>query len=84
MGLVLVLFTMASALVVIWTHEADGYIYLDAIGIYVSNHLRLFISIAAGFLVFVGVVGISVFLISVSGGYAAYSDLEFKREVKIS
>jgi beta-lactam-binding protein with PASTA domain len=40
---------------------------LDAIEGYVANHLRLFISMAAGILVFVGIIAVSVFFISVRG-----------------
>ena len=40
---------------------------LDAIEAYVANHLRLFISMAAGLLVFVGIIAVSVFFINVRG-----------------
>jgi beta-lactam-binding protein with PASTA domain len=40
---------------------------LDAIEDYVANHLRLFLSMAAGLLVFVGIVSIAVFFIYVRG-----------------
>ena len=40
---------------------------LEAIESYVSNHLRLFISMAAGILVFMGIVAVSVFFINVRG-----------------
>ena len=40
---------------------------LDAIESYVANHLRLFISMAAGLLLFVGIIAISVFFIHVRG-----------------
>jgi beta-lactam-binding protein with PASTA domain len=40
---------------------------LDAIEGYVSNHLRLFISMALGLLVFVGLIAISIFFIAVRG-----------------
>jgi beta-lactam-binding protein with PASTA domain len=40
---------------------------LDAIEGYVANHLRLFISMAVGLLVFVGIIAVSVFFISVRG-----------------
>ncbi|GHU68378.1 PASTA domain-containing protein [Spirochaetia bacterium] len=40
---------------------------LDAIEGYVANHLRLFISMAAGLLIFVGIIAVSVFFISVRG-----------------
>jgi beta-lactam-binding protein with PASTA domain len=40
---------------------------LDAIEGYVANHLRVFISMAAGLLALVGIVAISVFFISVRG-----------------
>ena len=40
---------------------------LDAIEGYVANHLRLFISMVAGLLVFVGVIAVLVFFISVRG-----------------
>jgi len=40
---------------------------LDSIESYVSNHLRLFISMAAGLILFVGIVAVSVFFISVRG-----------------
>jgi hypothetical protein len=39
----------------------------DAIEGYVSNHLRLFISMAAGLIVLVGIVAVSVFFINVRG-----------------
>ena len=46
-----------------------GFINLDleAIESYVANHLRLFISMAMGLLVFVGLVAVSVFFINVRG-----------------
>ena len=46
-----------------------GFINLDieAIESYVANHLRLFLSMAAGLLVFVGIVAVSVFFINVRG-----------------
>jgi eukaryotic-like serine/threonine-protein kinase len=40
---------------------------LDAIEGYVSNHLRLFLSMAAGLIVLVGLVAVSVFFINVRG-----------------
>jgi len=40
---------------------------LDAIESYVANHLRLFILMAAGLIVFVGIVALSVFFIYVRG-----------------
>ena len=40
---------------------------LEAIESYVANHLRLFLSMAAGLLVFVGIVAVSVFFINVRG-----------------
>jgi beta-lactam-binding protein with PASTA domain len=40
---------------------------LDAIEGYVANHLRLFISMAAGIIVFVGIIAVSVFFIAVQG-----------------
>ena len=40
---------------------------LDAIEGYVANHLRLFLSMAAGLIVFVGIVAVSVFFIYVRG-----------------
>lgn len=40
---------------------------LDAIETYVANHLRLFLSMAAGLLVFVGIIAVSVFFINVRG-----------------
>ena len=40
---------------------------LDAIEGYVANHLRLFISMAVGLLVFVGIIAVSVFFINVRG-----------------
>jgi beta-lactam-binding protein with PASTA domain len=40
---------------------------LDAVESYVANHLRLFISMAAGILVFVGVIAVSVFFIALRG-----------------
>jgi beta-lactam-binding protein with PASTA domain len=40
---------------------------LDSIEGYVSNHLRLFISMAIGILVFVGIIAVSVFFIAVRG-----------------
>jgi beta-lactam-binding protein with PASTA domain len=40
---------------------------LDAIEGYVANHLRLFLSMAAGILVFVGIIAVSVFFITVRG-----------------
>jgi len=44
-----------------------GLIDLDAIEGYVSNHLRLFLSMAAGLIVLVGIVAVSVFFINVQG-----------------
>ncbi|GHV36024.1 PASTA domain-containing protein [Spirochaetia bacterium] len=46
-----------------------GFINLDpdAIEGYVSNHLKLFISMAAGILVFVGIIAVSIFFIAVRG-----------------
>ncbi|MDR1373622.1 MAG: PASTA domain-containing protein [Treponema sp.] len=41
---------------------------LDAIEAYVSDHLRLFLSMAAGILIFVGIVAVSVFFIALRGG----------------
>ncbi|MDR2370573.1 MAG: PASTA domain-containing protein [Treponema sp.] len=40
---------------------------LDSIEGYVANHLRLFISMAAGILVFVGIIALSVFFVAVRG-----------------
>jgi beta-lactam-binding protein with PASTA domain len=40
---------------------------LEAIESYVSNHLRLFLSMAAGLIVLVGIVAVSVFFINVRG-----------------
>jgi beta-lactam-binding protein with PASTA domain len=40
---------------------------LDAIEGYVANHLRLFISMALGLLVFVGIIAVSIFFITVRG-----------------
>ena len=40
---------------------------LESLESYVANHLRLFISMAAGLLVFVGIVAVSVFFINVRG-----------------
>jgi beta-lactam-binding protein with PASTA domain len=40
---------------------------LDAIEGYVANHLRLFLSMAAGILVFVGIIAVSVFFIALRG-----------------
>jgi beta-lactam-binding protein with PASTA domain len=40
---------------------------LDAIEGYVANHLKLFISMAAGILVFVGIIAVSIFFIAVRG-----------------
>jgi beta-lactam-binding protein with PASTA domain len=40
---------------------------LDAIESYVANHLRLFISMALGLLVFVGIIAVSIFFIAVRG-----------------
>ncbi|MDR1862558.1 MAG: PASTA domain-containing protein [Treponema sp.] len=40
---------------------------LDAVEAYVSNHLRLFLSMAAGILVFVGIIAVSVFFIALRG-----------------
>jgi beta-lactam-binding protein with PASTA domain len=39
----------------------------DAIESYVANHLRLFLSMAAGLVVFVGIIAVSVFFIAVRG-----------------
>jgi beta-lactam-binding protein with PASTA domain len=39
----------------------------DAVEKYVENHLRLFITMAAGILVFVGIIAVSVFFIAVRG-----------------
>jgi beta-lactam-binding protein with PASTA domain len=39
----------------------------DAIESYVANHLRLFLSMAAGLIVFVGIIAVSVFFIAVRG-----------------
>jgi beta-lactam-binding protein with PASTA domain len=39
----------------------------DAIEGYVANHLKLFISMAAGILVFVGIIAVSIFFIAVRG-----------------
>ena len=46
-----------------------GFINLDleAIENYVANHLRLFVSMAAGILIFVGIIAVSVFFINVRG-----------------
>jgi len=44
-----------------------GIIDLDAVESYVANNLRLFISMAAGLLVIVGLVAVSVFFINVRG-----------------
>ncbi len=41
---------------------------LSAIEDYVSNHLKLFISMTVGILVFVGVIALSIFFIAVRGG----------------
>jgi beta-lactam-binding protein with PASTA domain len=40
---------------------------LDAIEGYVANHLRLFVSMALGLLVFVGIIAVSIFFIAVRG-----------------
>ncbi|GHV94838.1 PASTA domain-containing protein [Spirochaetia bacterium] len=40
---------------------------LDSIEGYVANHLKLFISMAAGILVFVGIIAMSIFFIAVRG-----------------
>jgi len=40
---------------------------LDAIESYVANHLRLFISMAAGLILFVGIVAVTVFFVYVRG-----------------
>jgi beta-lactam-binding protein with PASTA domain len=40
---------------------------LDSIEAYVSNHLRLFISMAVGILVFAGIIAVAVFFIAVRG-----------------
>jgi beta-lactam-binding protein with PASTA domain len=40
---------------------------LDSVEAYVSNHLRLFISMAVGILVFVGIIAVAVFFIAVRG-----------------
>jgi beta-lactam-binding protein with PASTA domain len=40
---------------------------LDAIEGYVANHLRLFLAMAAGILIFVGIISVSVFFIAVRG-----------------
>jgi beta-lactam-binding protein with PASTA domain len=40
---------------------------LDAIESYVANHLRLFISMAIGLLVFVGIIAVAIFFIAVRG-----------------
>jgi beta-lactam-binding protein with PASTA domain len=40
---------------------------LDAVEGYVANHLKLFISMAIGLLVFVGLIAVSIFFIAVSG-----------------
>jgi beta-lactam-binding protein with PASTA domain len=40
---------------------------LDAIESYVANHLRLFISMAIGLLVFVGIIAVSIFFIALRG-----------------
>jgi beta-lactam-binding protein with PASTA domain len=40
---------------------------IDAIEGYVANHLRLFISMAVGLLVFVGLIAVSIFFIAVRG-----------------
>jgi beta-lactam-binding protein with PASTA domain len=40
---------------------------LDAVEGYVANHLKLFISMAIGLLVFVGIIAASIFFIAVSG-----------------
>ncbi|MDR0640920.1 MAG: PASTA domain-containing protein [Treponema sp.] len=46
-----------------------GFINLDieAVEAYVANHLRLFISMAVGLLVFVGLIAVSIFFIAVRG-----------------
>jgi beta-lactam-binding protein with PASTA domain len=40
---------------------------LDSIESYVSDHLKLFLSMAAGLLVFVGIIAVSIFFIAVRG-----------------
>ncbi|MDR0584409.1 MAG: PASTA domain-containing protein [Treponema sp.] len=40
---------------------------LDSAETYVANHLKLFISMAAGILVFVGIIAVSIFFIAVRG-----------------
>ncbi|MDR1252521.1 MAG: PASTA domain-containing protein [Treponema sp.] len=40
---------------------------LDSVEEYVANHLRLFISMAVGILIFVGIIAVSVFFMSVRG-----------------
>jgi beta-lactam-binding protein with PASTA domain len=40
---------------------------LDSVEEYVANHLKLFISMAAGLLVFVGIIAVSIFFIAVRG-----------------
>jgi beta-lactam-binding protein with PASTA domain len=40
---------------------------LEGLESYISNHLRLFISMAAGLMVFVGIIAVSVFFINVRG-----------------
>ncbi|MDR2136309.1 MAG: PASTA domain-containing protein [Treponema sp.] len=40
---------------------------LDAVEAYVANHLKLFISMAVGLLVFVGLIAVSIFFIAVRG-----------------
>jgi beta-lactam-binding protein with PASTA domain len=40
---------------------------LDAVEGYVANHLKLFISMAIGLLIFVGIIAVSIFFIAVSG-----------------
>ena len=40
---------------------------LDAIEGYIANHLRLFLSMAAGILVFVGIIAVTVFFMNVRG-----------------
>ncbi|MDR2134308.1 MAG: PASTA domain-containing protein [Treponema sp.] len=40
---------------------------LDSIESYVSDHLKLFLSMAAGILVFVGIIAVSIFFIAVRG-----------------
>ena len=40
---------------------------LDAIEGYIANHLRLFLSMAAGLLVFMGIIAVSVFFINIRG-----------------